>query len=135
MCRSSDPADSNALARERDDRGPNNLFVGCVPAGMDEGSLRALFEPSGQVADCHLVFDRATGQHRGFGFVRMAHEQGALDAMQRLHNFTVTHVLIARHLQIYAVHVCWVLLSKAWACYSPCMPTQPLTASSCVLQL
>ncbi|KAK9792258.1 hypothetical protein WJX73_010700 [Symbiochloris irregularis] len=85
--RNSEPAHSGTLARDRDDRGPNNLFVGCVPAGMDEGALRALFEPSGQVADCHLVFDRATGQHRGFGFVRMAHEQGALDAMQRLHNF------------------------------------------------
>ena len=58
---------------------------------MDEGGLRALFEPSGQVADCHLVLDRATGHHRGFGFVRMAHEQGAADAMQRLHNYMVGH--------------------------------------------
>ena len=60
---------------------------------MDEGSLRALFEPSGQVAECSLIFDRATGQHRGYGFVRMGHEHGAQDALGRLDGFMVSQLL------------------------------------------
>ena len=90
-CRQRDGVHPGNHPRSRDEVGPGNLFVGCIPAGMDETGLRSLFEPSGQVADCHLVIDRTTGQHRGFGFVRMDHEQGALDAMQRLHNYTVRY--------------------------------------------
>ena len=97
MCRGAEAVQPPGPPRDHDDKGPGNLFVGCIPAGMDEASLRALFEPSGQVADCHLVLDRATGQHRGFGFVRMAHEQGAIDAMQRLHNFVVRSMQISLH--------------------------------------
>jgi len=49
-----------------------NIFVGNLNFSATESSVRALFEPYGQVDRVNLVTDRDTGRSRGFAFVEMA---------------------------------------------------------------
>ena len=48
-----------------------NIFVGNLDFGATESSVRALFEPYGNVERVSLVTDRDTGRSRGFAFVEM----------------------------------------------------------------
>jgi len=49
-----------------------NIFVGNLDFAATESSIRALFEPHGNVERVNLVTDRDTGRSRGFAFVEMA---------------------------------------------------------------
>ena len=48
-----------------------NIFVGNLDFAATEASVRALFEPYGNVERVNLVTDRDTGRSRGFAFVEM----------------------------------------------------------------
>ena len=48
-----------------------NIFVGNLDFSATESSIRALFEPYGNVERVNLVTDRDTGRSRGFAFVEM----------------------------------------------------------------
>jgi cold-inducible RNA-binding protein len=48
-----------------------NIFVGNLDFGATEASIRALFEPYGNVEKVNLITDRDTGRSRGFAFVEM----------------------------------------------------------------
>jgi cold-inducible RNA-binding protein len=48
-----------------------NIFVGNLDFSSTEASIRALFEPYGNVERVSLVTDRDTGRSRGFAFVEM----------------------------------------------------------------
>src|SRR5215467_11462439 len=48
-----------------------NIFVGNLDFGTTEASIRALFEPYGNVEKVNLITDRDTGRSRGFAFVEM----------------------------------------------------------------
>ena len=64
------------------------LYVGNLSYERSEASLRRLFERHGDVASVTLMFDRASGRSRGFGFVEMGTPEqaqtakGALDGAQ-----------------------------------------------------
>jgi cold-inducible RNA-binding protein len=49
-----------------------NIFVGNLDFSATDESVRALFEPYGQVDRVNVVTDRDTGRSRGFAFVEMA---------------------------------------------------------------
>lgn len=51
---------------------------------MTEDDLRGLFEPFGQVTRVHIAMDRETGRARGFGFVEMANDGEAANAIAAL---------------------------------------------------
>jgi RNA recognition motif-containing protein len=72
-----------SAARAQDDR---NIYVGSLPLDADEEELRALFAPHGEILSLHLVRDRASGQSRGFGFVKLdpAAVQAAVDDLDGL---------------------------------------------------
>ena len=72
----------------RDD--PRNLYVGFLPPSIQEMGLQALFETIGPVLDCRLIYDRQTGQHKGYGFIKMAEEWMAYEALQRLNTYMVS---------------------------------------------
>ena len=76
----------------RDD--PRNLYVGFLPPSIQEMGLQALFETIGPVLDCRLIYDRQTGQHKGYGFIKMAEEWMAYEALQRLNTYMVRPVLL-----------------------------------------
>ncbi len=63
---------------------PTRLYVGNLPYTTSEDELRTLFEQAGRVASVYLPTDRQTGQPRGFGFVEMASDGDADNAIRLL---------------------------------------------------
>jgi RNA recognition motif-containing protein len=61
-----------------------NLFVGNMNFQTTESDLRALFEPFGEIVRIQVMTDRDTGRSRGFGFVEMADDEGAAQAIAAL---------------------------------------------------
>jgi cold-inducible RNA-binding protein len=61
-----------------------NLFVGNMNFQTTESDLRALFEQFGEIARVQVMTDRETGRSRGFGFVEMADDDAAAQAIAAL---------------------------------------------------
>ena len=59
------------------------LFVGGLSYNTDVEELRELFSQAGEVASANIIRDKFTNQSRGFGFVEMATEEQAADAIKR----------------------------------------------------
>ena len=66
-----------------------NIFVGNLDFSATEASVRALFEPYGQVDRVNIVTDRDTGRSRGFAFVEMTDSTQADQAIAALNGFNV----------------------------------------------
>ena len=47
------------------------LYVGNLGYETTEATIRAAFEPHGEVISVNLIMDRDTGRPKGFGFVEM----------------------------------------------------------------
>ena len=62
----------------------HKLFVGGLNFATSNERLRELFAECGQVDSATVVTDRDTGRSRGFGFVEMASDQDAQQAVSRL---------------------------------------------------
>jgi cold-inducible RNA-binding protein len=61
------------------------LYVGNLSYSITEADLRDAFAAAGHdVAEVKLVLDRDTGRPRGFAFVEMATDAGALKAIETL---------------------------------------------------
>ncbi|HYE31636.1 MAG TPA: RNA-binding protein [Methylomirabilota bacterium] len=65
------------------------LFVGNLSFQTTETELQDLFEACGPVTEVNLVMDRMSGRPRGFGFVTMATQEGAQNAISTLHGKNV----------------------------------------------
>ena len=63
------------------------LYVGNLPYNTAEQDLQELFASAGAVETVNLMRDMATGQARGFGFVEMATDEDAQNAIAQLNNF------------------------------------------------
>ena len=48
------------------------LYVGNLSYSQNDSTLRALFEPFGNVDSARVIQDRDSGSSKGFGFVEMA---------------------------------------------------------------
>ena len=53
------------------------LYVGNLPYNTTEDSLRNLFSGFGTVASVKVIFDRVSGNSKGFGFVEMNTDEEA----------------------------------------------------------
>jgi RNA recognition motif-containing protein len=60
------------------------LYVGGLPYAVDSGQLQEFFEKVGEVASATVIVDRETGRSKGFGFVEMATDDGAREAIEQL---------------------------------------------------
>jgi RNA recognition motif-containing protein len=61
------------------------LYVGNLSYSTTEADLRDAFAATGHdVAEAKIVLDRDTGRPRGFAFVEMATDAGALNAIETL---------------------------------------------------
>lgn len=58
------------------------LYVGNLPYTASENDVRQLFSQAGTVESVSLPADRQTGQSRGFGFVDMASNEDADNAIR-----------------------------------------------------
>lgn len=63
-----------------------NLFVNNISKKVKDDVLKALFSEFGEVISAKVLIDKQTGESRGFGFVDMASEQHAQEAMRKLTN-------------------------------------------------
>ncbi len=61
-----------------------NIYVGNLPYDLDRDALRDIFAAFGQVANARIVSDRETGRSKGFGFVEMANDSEAQQAIEAL---------------------------------------------------
>ena len=67
-----------------------NLFIGNLNFQTTKNELRSLFEPFGEITNIRLMTDRDTGRSRGFGFVEMATEEAAEQAIGALNGKQVS---------------------------------------------
>ena len=61
-----------------------NIYVGNLPYSVDRDELREIFAAYGEVAAARIVNDRETGRSKGFGFVEMADDAQARQAIEAL---------------------------------------------------
>lgn len=69
--------------------GSAKLYVGNISYGASEEALANLFAQFGDVVSARIITDRETGRSKGFGFVEMADEAAAQQAINALNGQTV----------------------------------------------
>jgi RNA recognition motif-containing protein len=65
------------------------LFVVGFPLDINDAELVELFAIQGEVLSAHLVTDKFTNRHKGFGFIEMADEDGANQAINALNGMVI----------------------------------------------
>ncbi|EPS59981.1 hypothetical protein M569_14824, partial [Genlisea aurea] len=63
------------------------LFVGNLPFNVDSAGLAELFEQAGNVEMVEVIYDKASGRSRGFGFVTMTTVEEAEAAAQQFNGY------------------------------------------------
>ncbi len=58
------------------------LYVGGLSYNTDVDQIRELFVQAGEVVSANIIKDKFTDQSRGFGFVEMATEEQAAEAIK-----------------------------------------------------
>ena len=62
----------------------NKLYVGNLPFSINDEALAQLFAQAGTVQSAKVITERDSGRSKGFGFVEMATDQEAADAITKL---------------------------------------------------
>jgi len=62
----------------------NKLFIAGLDFALDDAALLELFTACGEVLSARVATDKETGQSRGFGFVEMASDEEAEEAIRAL---------------------------------------------------
>jgi cold-inducible RNA-binding protein len=65
------------------------LYVGNLAFSSTEDQVRTLFTQAGEVESVSFIIDRETGRSRGFGFVEMATDEGAQEAIKRFNGYNL----------------------------------------------
>ena len=65
------------------------LYVGNMSYETTDQQIRELFSQAGDVAEISLITDRDTGRPKGFGFVEMATDDGAKEAIKRFNGYSL----------------------------------------------
>jgi RNA recognition motif-containing protein len=63
---------------------PRNLYVGNLAYSVTDQNLNELFSGIGTVASATVISDKFSGQSKGFGFVEMADDKQAAQAISSL---------------------------------------------------
>jgi RNA recognition motif-containing protein len=64
-----------------------NIFVGNLSRNVIDTELRAAFEQYGTVKSAVIIYERETGQSKGFGFVEMDDNNEANAAIAAMNGF------------------------------------------------
>ncbi len=65
------------------------LYVGNLSYDTTEAQIRELFAQVGEITEINMITDRDTGRPKGFGFVQMATETAAQDAIRRFNGHSL----------------------------------------------
>ena len=63
------------------------LYVGNFSYDTTQDQIRELFSQVGEITSVDLITDRETGRAKGFGFVEMATDEGAKEAIKRFNGY------------------------------------------------
>ena len=63
-----------------------DIYVGNLPYSVTGDDLRNLFGQYGEVADAKVISDKYSGKSKGFGFVQMADNSSAEQAIESLND-------------------------------------------------
>lgn len=66
-----------------------NIYVGNLSWQMTDEDLKTLFEQYGSVTSAKIVKDKVSGRSKGFGFVEMADDTEAQNALSSLYESEV----------------------------------------------
>ena len=66
-----------------------NIFVGSLPFSLGEADLKQLFEAYGEVNSVKIIIDRESGRSKGIGFIEMADDEAAQQAISGLNGSEV----------------------------------------------
>ena len=61
-----------------------NIYVGNLSYQVTDEDLRAAFEEYGEVSSATVIKDKFTNQSKGFGFVEMARQADAEEAIKKM---------------------------------------------------
>ena len=64
-----------------------NIYVANIPFKASEQELKGLFEEYGEVSSAKIIMDKVTQRSRGFGFIEMADDASARQAINSLNGF------------------------------------------------
>lgn len=72
------------------------LYVGNLSYDVTEDELSQFFSQCGQVTGARIIKDRDTGRSKGFGFVEMANDDEAAQAVSRMkgHDFKGRPIMV-----------------------------------------
>jgi RNA recognition motif-containing protein len=65
------------------------IYVGNLPYSVDNAQLAHLFRRFGEVVYALVVTDRASDRSKGYGFIEMASDEAARQAITELHGTTL----------------------------------------------
>jgi RNA recognition motif-containing protein len=65
------------------------LFVAGLPYDLDDAELEEIFEKFGTITSARVAIDRETGKSKGFGFVEMANDAEAKEAIENLKDISL----------------------------------------------
>jgi cold-inducible RNA-binding protein len=66
-----------------------NIFVAGLPYDLDDAELEEIFEKFGKINSARVVMDKETGKSKGFGFVDMADDTEAKEAIENLNDISL----------------------------------------------
>src|SRR5215213_724357 len=74
----------------------NKLYVGNLSFRVTSEDLQEYFGSAGAVESANVVYDRETGRSRGFGFVEMADEDAANNAIAQFngHDYDGRNIVV-----------------------------------------
>lgn len=61
-----------------------NIFVAKLSSSTTAEDLKELFEDYGEIVSTKVIYDRETGNSKGFGFVEMKNATEAQEAIEQL---------------------------------------------------
>lgn len=64
-----------------------NIYVANISFKASESELKELFEQHGDVSSVKIIVDKETNRSRGFGFVEMADNESAKQAINELNGY------------------------------------------------
>ncbi|KAL8287410.1 hypothetical protein RQP46_003268 [Phenoliferia psychrophenolica] len=85
-------AEKNRQARDGQPGGTgqgNGLYVGSLNFALTESDIRQVFQPFGEVEVVDLHKDPVTGKSKGFAFVQFKEAKDAVQALEKMNNFSL----------------------------------------------
>lgn len=71
------------------EKGGRVVFIGNIPYGVSEEQIMDIFGRTGQVVGFRLVYDKETGQPKGFGFLEYSDVDSAASAVRNLNDHEI----------------------------------------------